>query len=104
MIRGTTPTITITISNPGELDLTTALEVYVTVRQNRTAVTLNGEDIDVETAAVSFALTQEQSFKFREGAAEAQINWLYQSEDGPKREATKWTAINIGRQLLEQVI
>lgn len=104
MIRGTTPTITITIRNPGELNLTQAEAVYVTVRQGKHSVTKTGDALVVETAAVSFWLTQEESLDFREGRAEAQINWTYQGTDGVKREATKWTAIMIDRQLLERVV
>lgn len=104
MIRGTTPDIKIVIRNPGELDLAQAEEVYVTIRQGGKSVTKTGEEVAVETAAAAIWLTQDESLQFREGDAEAQINWIYQGTNGRKRAATKWTAISIDRQLLERVV
>lgn len=104
MIRGTTPDIRITIKNPGDLDLTTALSVYVTIWQNGRSVTKTGDQVVVNAASVEFDLTQQESLGFCEGAAEAQINWTYQGSDRVKRGATKWTEITIGRQLLEKVV
>lgn len=104
MIRGTTPTDTITIKNPGDLDLTTVLDVYVTIRQGQVSITKTGEDLDVAKAAVSYCLTQQESLRFKDGAAEAQINWTYMDNGGKKRAATKWLPIQIDKQLLERVI
>lgn len=104
MIRGTTPTDTITIKNPGDLDLRNALEVFVTIRQGQVTLTKTGENIEVEKASVSYCLTQTESLRFQEGKAEAQINWIYTDNEGRKRAATKWLTIMIDRQLLERVI
>lgn len=104
MIRGTTPTDTITIKNPGDLDLRNALEVFVTIRQGQVTLTKTGENIEVEKASVSYCLTQTESLRLQEGKAEAQINWTYMDDVGKKRGATKWLPVNIDRQLLERVI
>lgn len=104
MIRGTTPTDTIRIKNPGDLDLTTVDEVYVTIRQGVYTITKTGEDIEVAKAAVSYSLTQQESLRFKVGEAEAQINWIYTNNEGRKRAATKWLTIMIDKQLLERVI
>ena len=104
MIRGTTPTDTINIKNPGDLDLRNAIEVFVTIRQGQVELTKTGEDIEVAKASVSYCLTQNESLRFKEGKAEAQINWTYMDGQGRKRGATKWLPVNVDRQLLERVI
>ena len=104
MIRGTTPVDTITIRNPGDLDLTEMLEVYVTIRQDGVPLTKTGADITVEKAAVSYCLTQQESLQFREGEAEAQINWTYMAGQEKRRGATKWLKVRIDRQLLDRVL
>lgn len=106
MIRGTTPTFTITIKDPGELDLTRAENVYFTVEQDRVSVTKTGDDLEVLTAAVKCWLTQEEALRFAEGKAEAQLNWTaVNATDGTlRRGATKPFQVRIDRQLLDEVI
>lgn len=106
MIQGTTPAVTLTIPNGGELDLTGADIVSVTVRQGFRTVTKQGEDLEIEPKAVTFRLTQEESLGFTEGRAEVQLNWLSpDAGDGlPSRGATKVKEIEIGRQLLTEVM
>lgn len=106
MIRGTTPTFKLTVTNGGELDLTAADEVFVTIRQREKTVTKTGEDIFVEPQAVSVWLEQKDSLRFAAGPAEVQINWTYMDQDThqKRRAATKVKTITIAEQLLERTV
>ena len=106
MIQGTTPAVTLTIPNGGDLDLTGADSVFVTVKQGFRTVTKQGEDLEIRPQAVTFRLTQEESLGFTEGRAEIQLNWLgADAGDGlPSRGATKVKEIEIGRQLRTEVM
>ena len=106
MIQGTTPAVTLSIPNGGDLDLTGADSVFVTVKQGFRTVTKQGEDLEIRPQEVTFRLTQEESLGFTEGRAEVQLNWLSaDAGDGlPSRGATKVKEIEIGRQLLTEVV
>ena len=108
MIRGTTPTFTLNITNGGaDLDLTEASTVYITVRQNGVTITKTGDDLSVEAQSVSCWLTQNESLQLKESTdAEVQLNWTYtNATDGTtRRAATKPKMIRIDRQLLVEVI
>lgn len=108
MIRGTTPTFTLRITNGGDdLDLTQASGVYVTIRQNGRVITKTGDDISIAAQSVSCWLTQEESLSLRENMeAEVQINWTYVdvTDNSSRRAATKAKTIDIGRQLLAEVV
>lgn len=107
MIRGTTPTFTLNIVNGGDLDLREASGVYVTIRQNGKVITKTGDDISIAAKSVSCWLTQEESLSLRENTkAEVQINWTYADviDNSFRRAATKRKTIDIGRQLLPEVI
>ncbi len=99
MIRGTTPTLTLTVG-PDTLDLSQADSVYVTVRRGDTIVTKTGTDISVSGNVVSCWLTEEESLSVSEGAASIQVNWVYTEDGVEKRAASVVVGINIGRQLL----
>lgn len=103
MIRGTTPTLTLTIKNGGQdLDLTQASAVYVTIRQNGKIITKTGEDITVAAKTVSCWLTQEESLSLRENSqAEVQLNWTYFDN---RRAATIPKIIHILRQTYPEVL
>ena len=106
MIRGTTPTFTFTIQSQ-TLDLTEAQNVYVTIEQGRTVIEKTGESLDVEAKKVSVYLSQDESMKLCEGAADVQINWTYLDPvDGVtvRRAATVVKTIQINKQLLRRVI
>lgn len=106
MVRGTTPTLTLTIPGDAGLDLTEVRSVYVTIRQDKKSVTLSGEDLTVEPHAVSFHLSQSDSLGLTADQAEVQMNWLYQdAESGDlRRGATLVKRLAITKQLLAQEI
>lgn len=105
MIRGTTPTICMNIVNGGELDLTRASDLYVTLRQGQTVITKK-EGVKADAQSVSFSFTQREALKLHEGSAEVQINWTYRDavDRSKRRAATRVAEIQISRQLLDEVI
>ena len=104
MIRATTPTITITIN--GDVDLTLADEVYVSITQANTQIELSGDDLEVGVKTVSCWLSQEQSLRLVSGlAARVQVNLIYTDTDGVvQRRATEIGSIDIGEQLIKRVL
>lgn len=104
MIRATTPTLTLRIINNPDIDLTQATNVYVTIASPVSTITKTGPDVEVEAQSVSCWLTQEETLSFRQGDAEVQLNWTYADADGTKRAATRIKKVNIGRQLLPEVV
>ena len=104
MIRGTTPTLTLKI-NDDTLDLSQAQSVYVTIRQAEYELEKTGGDLTVDGNTVSVYLTQEESLALIEAArAEVQVNWTYPEGARTARAATKVRTIDIGKQLLPEVI
>lgn len=104
MIRGTTPTFTLTVGDSG-LDLTQASNVYVTVTQGNKRVTKTGNDLTVSGNVVSCWLSQTETLAFKSGqTAEIQVNWIYTEEGATKRAATDPKRIVVGFQLLPEVL
>lgn len=105
MIRATTPTFTLTISGDS-VDLTQATSVYVTIAQGDNVITLTGDDLTITENTISCFLNQEQALSlFGNSPAKIQVNWTYtDATDVIKRAATKVVTIQIGEQLLKQVI
>ena len=106
MIRGTTPTFSITIRDPGGLDLTRAANVYVTIEQGRVQITKTGEDLEVSPASVQCRLTQEEALSFAEGKADIQLNWTAANllDGSLRRCATKVARVMVDKQLLDEVV
>ena len=107
MIRGTTPTFTLTIADTS-VDLGQAENIYFTLTQGSNAITKSGEDLEVGTRTVNVFLTQEESIDLIEGAgADIQLNWTYLDPGGSgivRRAATKVKTIQITKQILRRVI
>lgn len=105
MIRGTTPTFTLTIGTPEQVDLSLAMNIYVTIKQGTTEIELSGDALDVQDNVISCYLTQEQSLELVENnSAKIQVNWTYDSAGTVKRAATIVKGIQIHEQLLRRVI
>lgn len=96
----TTPTFTLTFEEDG-LDLTDAMNVYVTFRSGAVTVTKSGEDLEIETKAISVYLNQEDTGKFRTGDVEIQANW---TEPDGGRAASEIVIYPISEQLLKRVV
>lgn len=97
--RGTTPTLTLTFSDP-DLDLTTASDVYVTFRFGETPLTKTGEDLVITEKTIEVFLSQTETLAFPEGPVEVQANWM----KGGKRAASDVAQYFFTKQLLEQEI
>lgn len=91
--RGTTPDYLLTISGHDLSQQT----VYVTIKQgtgqNAPTLTLTGDRLKVAyneqtaTSTITFSLTQEETLKFRDGAAEIQARFI--SADGDAKATNK---------------
>lgn len=105
MIRGTTPTFVLTIHD-NTIDLEQAESVYVTICQPGITITKKDEDLNITLRTVECYLTQLESLKLLpENITEIQINWTYLDDANVlRRAATEVKAVNIGRQLLPEVL
>lgn len=106
MIRWTTPTFTLTVK--GEVDLTQADKVVVSIRQETgTGFDFSGDSLEItEPNVVQLWLTQEQSASLAGKKAEVQINWTYLDPDGQtvRRAATYIAEFRVSKNLLNEVI
>ena len=75
MTRGTTPTITLTVT---DVPLTGAT-LYLTFRQGRHLLIKTGADLTVDTGhnTVEVTLTQSETLQFAPGSCEIQIRGVY---------------------------
>lgn len=106
MVRGTTPALTLTIPDGGDLDLTQATAVYVTLRRKGQSITITGDSLAVEPKSVTFHLSQEESLALSPGEVDVQLNWTYgDALTGVlSRGATEVRKIVVTEQLLTEVI
>ena len=106
MVNGTTIPITLTVGTSDDVDLTAAINVYVTLAQGNTTITISGESLSVQSNTVEFNLTQDQSLSLSVGTpVSVQVNWTYYDPNGNvQRAATKTKKISVTEQLLKQVI
>ena len=100
MIRGTTPTFELKITDD-TVDLTEATNVYATFAQWGKTITKTGNDIDVTAQQVDVYFSQADSLSFSSGTIEVQLNWTY--TDG-SRAATNIIKVVIGDNLLPEVL
>lgn len=100
MIRGTTPTITLTIY---EIDLTELKSVYVTFCQHGTMITKQSGESGVEITehTVSVWLSQEETLRFTSGTVEVQLRGL---ANGGNAIATNVGRVTVKEVLLKEVI
>lgn len=98
MIPYTTPTLTLTVG----ADLT-GMDVYVTIQQGSTLVTIEDAEMEYDGGKTTIAVTlsQEQTALFSRGSCDVQVNWL---DLRGKRNATIVRSIPIGTQLLDSVL
>lgn len=105
MIRGTTPTFTLTIRDEN-VDLSEATNVYVTFVQGSRVYEKTGDDITIDGRTVSVWLNQQESLDLSEDSTmSVQINWTYLDvNDTVRRAATIPKCVKITKQLLKRVI
>lgn len=100
MIRGTTPTFTLTISD-NNVDLTQALNVYATFKQMGVELTKTGEDLDISAREVDVYLSQAETLKFSSGTLQIQLNWTY---SGGQRACSTIVSITVENNLIGSVL
>ena len=99
LIRATTPTYILTLPQSADIDLTTQEAVYFTINQAQNTITKEVTPTDAKTVEVT--LTQEETWSFKDGSAEIQLNWI--DADG-KRGATYVQTVRVDKQLLNEVL
>ena len=101
MIRGTTPTYTLTIPDYDLSDKT----VFVTLAQGIRKITLSNDRVEIlsdETGStIVFELTQPETFAFVSGSASIQVRFI--DVDG-EAYATEIGSVNVNPVLLEREI
>ena len=104
MIIGTTPTFTLKLKRTTYADLSTASNIYVTMKQGNNILTKSVPDIVlVDGRTVQFTLTQAESLNLvLDKNVEVQLNWIYNVGNDIRRAATKVVTINLEKQLLRQ--
>lgn len=99
IVRGTTPTLVCSFTSG--VDLTEAASVYVTIKQGSAVVTKTGDSLDVSALSVGVYLSQADTLRLTQGAAEVQVNWTF--ADG-SRGCSSIVPVTLGRQLLPEVL
>lgn len=99
--RFTTPPITVLVKGQ---DITT-YDVYLTLKQLDTEITLSGASLSMtatdDDTEITFSLTQEQAGQFSPKLpASIQVNWM----DGGLRYATEMVKVRVFENLLDEVI
>ena len=100
MIRGTTPTFILKISD-ASVDLTKVTNIYASFSQNNVKIVKTGEDLVVAPQEVDVYLTQEETLRFVAGTLNIQLNWTYQ---GGQRACTNIVGVNVGINLIGRVL
>lgn len=99
--RGTTPTFVLTFPEASGIDLTQAINMYVTFRSGSKTITKTGDDLSISPLSVSVFLTQSETLSFNDGPVEIQANWTL---GGNKRAASEVARYTFTKQLLQKVI
>lgn len=106
MIPGCTHAVDLALDDR-TIDLNQASDVYVTLKQGGTVITITGAALDIDGYRVTAYMTQENSLKLKDKAAvQVQINWLYtdQESNTVSRCASDLATIPVGEQLLRRVL
>ena len=101
MRRGTTPTLTISVTGIQVSDLKT---IKVTFKQGSVEITKNTDEVSVDGYynTISVYLTQEETLKFNGGSVSVQIRGLL--ADGTTAIASKIKTLTMEKILLDGVI
>ena len=106
MIPGCTHAVDLALDDR-TIDLNQASDVYVTLKQGGTVITITGAALDIDGYRVTAYMTQENSLKLKDKAAvQVQINWLYTDQESHtvSRCASDLATIPVGEQLLRRVL
>ena len=106
MIPGCTHAVDLALDDH-TIDLNQASNVYVTLKQGGTVITISDAALEIDGYRVTAYMTQENSLKLKDKAAvQVQVNWLYidQENNTTSRCATELATIPVGEQLLRRVL
>lgn len=98
--RGATPTLTLTFTEP-DLDLTQAVNVYVTFSDGRNTFTKTGDSLTVGVKQIDVRLEQSDTLGLSTGRIRVQANWTYA---GGRRMASNISVYELTQQLLNEVV
>ena len=99
--QGSTPTITVKL--PSAIDLSNAIDVYVSfARGDKTFLTVKNPTV-AEHKVIVF-LTQEESLMFPPGDVQIQLNWTFSDGEKVLRHPTEIGNIRIRRNLYDKVM
>lgn len=96
-IRGTTPTITITVKND-DIDLSTIEQVWIYVsQQNKVKIDKDIDDVTIDTGekTITVKLTQEDTLALRAGDSFFQMRVLLSDDTALATIATKVTVLDV---------
>ena len=103
MIPGTTPTLTLRLSDH-TIDLTQADNIYFTLWQGAEKIRKTQDSMSIDGYSVEVLFDQQDTLRLREGVALIQLNWTYNTNSGVKRDATRVKSIEITKQLEMRVL
>lgn len=96
IIRGTTPTITVTVTNDIDLSMVTQVWVYV-AQQNKPKISRDIETVTIDTEAKTFTVrfTQAETLELRAGDCFFQMRVLLSDNTALATIAQKLTVIDV---------
>lgn len=102
MYKLTTPTLKLSL--PESVDLSEAVNVYVTLsdKKNNEILTKSGADVSIDDNVISVDYSQEETKTFPD-EVQAQVNWIYNDGGLIKRDATTIVKIRVYKNLLNEV-
>ncbi len=106
MIPGCTHALDVTLDDQ-TINLNGAQDIYVTINQNGEQIDFPTDRVDVADNGYQFSvyLTQEETLRFRYGAAIAQVNWTEADMAGNiSRLTTDPFVVEVGQQFMRQVL
>lgn len=98
--RATTPTFSLTFTEE-ELNLTQAVNVYVTFEQGKKSLTKTGDDLTISAKQIEVYLDQSETLQFGVGLVKIQANWTMA---GDRRASSNVVGYHLTEQLLEEVV
>lgn len=103
MIKGTTPTLTLTL--PEEVDLEQASHVFITFanKDNKRLLELQDDEIEIAENEASVYLDQRQTLSFPE-IVKVQLNWTYTEAGTIKRACTNIATVAFNKNLKTDVV
>lgn len=102
MYKGTTPTFTLTL--PETVDLSLAVNVYVSfAAKDRTLFEKTGDDLEIDGNVCNVFLSQEETLSFPRRVS-IQLNWTYTDGGVTKRSCSTVATVDVAENLANRVL